>query len=638
VTRLRKQRILIASAAVLLALSLSLLGSASAETIPSWSSTTGYPTVIDSQSCAITSTGYIVCVGGINSSTEIDSVYSATVSSSGGVGSWTSSSNTYPEIAVDNVPSDTQSGVAAQSCVAYPASGNQYVACVGGQVGGVESNAIFYAQVSSSGVGTWTASGSYPEGDIDLQSCVYYSGYIYCVGGFYFASDTVYGLSNVVYYAPVSSSGVGSWGSASGYGGVENQSCAVSGGYIYCVGGGSDEVYYASLSSSGGVGTWSSTTNYPTSIANQSCVTSSAYIYCVGGFTGSSVVSTVYYASLSSSGVGTWSSTGQYGSLMYQSCNPYTGGYIYCVGGSTNTAGTGAQSAVDWSKIHSPVASSVAVSCSPTTVTTGSSSTCTATVTGSSPTGTVSWVSSSVTGAFTAGTGTFNSGPPPSCTLSLASCSVSYTDSTSGAPVITASYSGDSNNLGSSGAYILANFATAATAAESTSTSTSGSGAASADQATTGVDVSVSGAPDNTATTVFSSILPSQPPNTGTLSISGIGFYDVQISGITSGTANVCIYNAGVDSTTVLQYYSGGVWVSATGIVDTPGVSICGDIPVSALNGTPLVPGDPAPVPEFPVAWALPVLFIAAVAIYLFARQRTGLNGMPSTRSSSSPP
>jgi hypothetical protein len=287
----------------------------------------------------------------------------------------------------------------------------------------------------------------------------------------------------------------------------------------------------------------------------------------------------------------------------------------------------------------SPAASTATtVSCSPATISADSSATCTATVTGSSPTGTVSWVSSSVTGAFTAGSGTFSSGPPPSCTLSSGSCSVTYTDSTSGAPVITASYSGDSNNLASSGTYILANFATPATAAESTSTSTSGSGAVSANQGTTGVDVSVSGAPDNTATTIFSSVLPSQPPNTGTLSISGLGFYDVRISGITSGTANVCIYNAGVDSTTLLQYYSGGSWVSATSIVDTPGVSICGDIPVSALNGTPLVPGDPAPVPEFPVAWALPLIFIAAVAIYLFARQRTGLNGMPSTRSSSSLP
>jgi len=45
------------------------------------------------------------------------------------------------------------------------------------------------------------------------------------------------------------------------------------------------------------------------------------------------------------------------------------------------------------------------------------------------------------------------------------------------------------------------------------------------------------------------------------------------MSGITTGTADVCIYDSGVTSLTVLQYYFGGSWVSATGVVVTPGVS-----------------------------------------------------------------
>jgi hypothetical protein len=81
------------------------------------------------------------------------------------------------------------------------------------------------------------------------------------------------------------------------------------------------------------------------------------------------------------------------------------------------------------------------VSCSPTTIAVGSSTTCTATVTGSSPTGTVSFSSSSSGGAFN----------PTSCTLSSGSCSVSYSDSIAGSPTITATYSGDANNAGSSG-------------------------------------------------------------------------------------------------------------------------------------------------------------------------------------------
>jgi hypothetical protein len=89
--------------------------------------------------------------------------------------------------------------------------------------------------------------------------------------------------------------------------------------------------------------------------------------------------------------------------------------------------------------------SSTTVSCSPSPVPTGSSSTCTATVTGSSPTGTISFSSSDSAGKF---------GSSSTCTLSSSSCSVSYTPSSATSPaIINASYSGDANNLPSSGSF-----------------------------------------------------------------------------------------------------------------------------------------------------------------------------------------
>ncbi|HME18702.1 MAG TPA: hypothetical protein VKF15_03080, partial [Nitrososphaerales archaeon] len=98
------------------------------------------------------------------------------------------------------------------------------------------------------------------------------------------------------------------------------------------------------------------------------------------------------------------------------------------------------------------------------------------------------------------------------------------------------------------------------------------------------------------------------------------------ISGVSSGTANVCIFNSGVASSTVLQYYFGGFWVSATGVVVTPGVSICGNIPVSALNGTPIVPGNPpggpTSVPEFPLTNALVATLAACTLLYLLMVRR----------------
>ena len=44
------------------------------------------------------------------------------------------------------------------------------------------------------------------------------------------------------------------------------------------------------------LGTWNSTTAYPRNIANQSCAISAGYIYCVGGNTGTGGTNAVYYA------------------------------------------------------------------------------------------------------------------------------------------------------------------------------------------------------------------------------------------------------------------------------------------------------------------------------------------------------
>jgi hypothetical protein len=86
---------------------------------------------------------------------------------------------------------------------------------------------------------------------------------------------------------------------------------------------------------------------------------------------------------------------------------------------------------------------STAVNCLPGSIDASGSSTCTASVSGgSSPTGTVSFGSSSATGSFS---------PSASCTLSSGTCSVSYSDTASGSPTITGTYSGDSGNYGSIG-------------------------------------------------------------------------------------------------------------------------------------------------------------------------------------------
>ena len=205
----------------------------------------------------------------------------------------------------------------------------------------------------------WTSTTAYGGGVVYLQSCAISGGYIYCVGG---------AATSAVYYAPVTSSGVGTWTSTTAYGGgtVYGQSCAISGGYIYCVGGdiagaASSAVYYASVSSSG-VGTWHSTTAYGGGTVDlQPCAISGGYIYCVGGAIAGTPSSAVYYSPLTTIGVGTWTSTTAYGggAVYGPSCAisgdiANSGVYIYCVGGDNGSAAT---SAVYYSSIQSDVPS-----------------------------------------------------------------------------------------------------------------------------------------------------------------------------------------------------------------------------------------------------------------------------------------
>jgi Bacterial Ig-like domain (group 3)/NHL repeat/IPT/TIG domain len=88
-------------------------------------------------------------------------------------------------------------------------------------------------------------------------------------------------------------------------------------------------------------------------------------------------------------------------------------------------------------------AASAATSCSPGSITYGTSATCTATVHGSSPTGTVSF--------------SYNGNSWTNCTLSSGSCSVSgLSSAAAGSYTVAGSYSGNSNNTAASGSTSLA--------------------------------------------------------------------------------------------------------------------------------------------------------------------------------------
>jgi hypothetical protein len=137
--------------------------------------------------------------------------------------------------------------------------------------------------------------------------------------------------------------------------------------------------------------------------------------------------------------------------------------------------------------------------------------------------------------------------------------------------------------------------ATATATGSFVATTTSSTGSASVDQtSTTGVNTTITGSTSSTPVSVTSTDLgTTQPGNTQVLGSAATQFFDVQVSGVASGTANICITNSGVSTGTTLQYWDptanggAGAWVNAANVTIS-GSQICGDIPVSALSGTPI--------------------------------------------------
>lgn len=302
-----------------------------------WNCAAGYPVqvggtfAIGGQQCVVSSSS-IYCIGGqdANSGPRNEVYYASSISTGGNITGWALSSSPYPQY------------INGESCVIYLGT----IYCVGGSYNdnGDDVASSYYASLTASGsVGNWSSTTAYPI-PIDTQSCVAASSYIYCVGGNNETdgSNADSTVASSVWYAPLSSSGIGKWSLTTPYpANVYFPDCFASGSDIYCVGGADGNgnslgnTYYATLSSSG-VGAWTSTTPYPVAGSGQACVISSGDVLCVGAETGGgsspTYSNTVYYAPISSSGIGTWKQAPSYPVSVGTTCVALSG-YVYCVGG-----------------------------------------------------------------------------------------------------------------------------------------------------------------------------------------------------------------------------------------------------------------------------------------------------------------
>lgn len=255
-----------------------------------------YPKAISGQGC-VASSGYVYCVTGFYDATADDtsSSYYAQIQGNGELGTWFYATP-YP------VPTDSISCVTSSSYI-YCVGGNNETDGTDGTV--APSSSSWYAELSATGIGSWSKTSTFPA-NAYLPDCAEDGGYIYCIGGADSGGNPLAGA----YYAKLSPEGIGSWVPTSSYPIPDTgQSCAAGGGYIYCVGGGTtggeslsytNAVYYAPVSSSG-IGLWKEGKSYPDGVGT-SCFVTTSDIYCVGGFDQSSQGETnaVWYADLSS--------------------------------------------------------------------------------------------------------------------------------------------------------------------------------------------------------------------------------------------------------------------------------------------------------------------------------------------------
>ena len=141
---------------------------------------------------------------------------------------------------------------------------------------------------------------------------------------------------------------------------------------------------------------------------------------------------------------------------------------------------------------------------------------------------------------------------------------------------------------------IEAVFEIASASSVSVVSSTVSNGEAYSNQtSTTGVSVLITGssASNGTIVQVETQDLTAPTNGTGSLQLSNAEYYDVYVSGLSSGNAEICVGDPSASTSIVMEYWNGTAWVEASGIT-VGGTRVCGNIPVSYLTGTNIAVGN----------------------------------------------
>jgi hypothetical protein len=232
----------------------SYFASISSNGISLWSKTTAYPINVTDGTQCFNQGSLMCCVGGNVGNNLTNNTFCSHLGNSG-ISAWNKSSN-YP------------TGISKERVAVY----GDYVYSIGGVNRTIPyfvnsrtinlyaiSNASYYAKINPGGIGNWIKTTDYPF-TTRSNGLTAYKGYLYGVGGLhciYTGTGQTCSTLSEVFYAPISSTGIGNWSTSVHPYPFEvfHQGCAQTGNIFYCIGGIQTNInipysdaYYANLS------------------------------------------------------------------------------------------------------------------------------------------------------------------------------------------------------------------------------------------------------------------------------------------------------------------------------------------------------------------------------------------------------
>lgn len=302
------------------------INSSQTSDITGWTLTSSLPDNINENQVVVTK-NRVYSIGGRNATGVVNTIYTAPINSDGTLGAWA-------------LYGTTPSSYSFRQAVVV----NNYLYLIGGYNDSiVATSETLYTTINPDGtLGSWSTAAPIPL-PIARSKAFLTKGKIYIVGGNSLSGSCI----NAVYIANLNSSGfITSWSLGKPFAKqIYRGSLAVTSRYVYMLGGLIDagnnninSVYRAYINSDGSISDWVLDANLPSGLSRSESVVVNNKVYLIGGTDiNNNQSSTVYINSLNSDGtLGPWVTGTSFPTTISQHQLIVTSSKIYNIGGIIN--------------------------------------------------------------------------------------------------------------------------------------------------------------------------------------------------------------------------------------------------------------------------------------------------------------